>query len=639
MHMPVKFIEPPIAALEASTQPLTAGEWAVLSYFAAHLGQSWEIYVQPHLNGLRPDFVLLNPRVGIVVVEVKDWNLSAMAYKYSTDERGIPKLWGVHNSERIFLGRSDPVSKIDVYKNAIFEIFCPRLKEEGGFAAITGIIAFPLATRTELETILHPAREYRGHLKYPRQNTLLTLDETAVGEKGLYRVLSVAYLNENLRFSAHDAADLRHWLVEPEFSREQRIPLLYELDPKQQSLVHSRTENRFRKIRGYAGSGKSLVLAGRAALLASEGKRVLLVTFNITLLNYLRDYVVRFDRSKQVRNNIEAWNFHTWCKVLSSRVGCLDDYKQLWDNNDASIVMESLLAREAAKWCLELDPTDRYDAILVDEGQDFQLEWWLALRGALKPYGEMVLAVDRTQNIYGVENWIADDKRGSGLSSSWFELSVSYRMPEALIDLASRFIKDYLPGDEVVYPAPQNRSLELAPERLHWMQCAIGDGARACFDALCNLLHSNDPPVSVADLTFITDNTQVGYAVMLMLREQLNIRCIDTLDEQREAPDSKRRGSTSRRKKLAFFKGDGRAKVTTIHSFKGWESSALVVFISKAATRDDLALVYAGITRLKRTDHGSQLTVVSCASQLEPFGAHWPDFRRYEPQQLTTLLG
>lgn len=633
--MPVKFIDPSIAALEASPQPLTDGEWKVLKYFAAHLGQSWEIYVQPHLNGLRPDFVLLNPRVGIVVIEVKDWNLSAMDYKYSTDKRGNPGLWAVRNGERIFLGRSDPVAKIDVYKHAIFEVFCPRLKDEGGFAAITGVIAFPFARRDEIEALLKPAREHRRHLEHQNQNTLLTLDEMALGEKGVRRALPVAYLNENLRFSAHDAADLRHWLVEPEFSREQRMPLINELDAKQLSLVNSRTETRFRKIRGAAGSGKSLVLAGRAALLAAQGKRVLLITFNITLINYLRDYVVRFDRTRKVRDNIEAWNFHTWCRRIFTLVGRLDDYDQLWSDNEAAEVMESLLPREAAKWCKELDSMDRYDAILVDEGQDFQLKWWLALRGALAPDGEMLLVVDRTQNIYGVENWTDDDLRGSGLSSSWVELSVSYRMPEALIDLASLFIHDYLPGDDVVFPVPQNRDLEFAPDRLQWTQCAKWDAAQACYAALVDLLQTNDPPLSVADLTFITDDTQVGYAVMLMLREELNIRCIDTLDEQ---SDGSKSGSASRRKKLAFFKGDGRAKVTTIHSFKGWESSALVVFISRAESRDDLALVYAGITRLKRTERGSLLTVVSCAGVLEPFGARWPNFRIYEARQQTTPL-
>jgi hypothetical protein len=628
--MPVKLIDPPISALEASPQPLTAGEWAVLNYFATHLGQSWEIYVQPHLNGLRPDFVLLNPRVGIVVVEVKDWNLSAMDYQYSTDQHGIPKLWGTLNGERIFLGRSDPVSKIDVYKNSIFEIFCPRLKDDGGYATIIGVIAFPFARRDEIEAILQPARAHRGHLTHPRQNTLLTLNEIALGEKGVSRAIPVAHLRENLRFSAIDADDLRHWLVEPEFSREQRIPLGQELDHKQQSLVTSRPETRFRKIRGAAGSGKSLVLAGRAALLASQGKRVLLITYNITLINYLRDYLVRFDRAKDVRSNIEAWNFHIWCKRIADLSGHLDDYFQLWNDNSPTEVMEAVLAQETEKWCAELEPADRYDAILVDEGQDFQLKWWLALRSALKPAGEMLLAVDRTQNIYGVDNWIDDDLRGSGLSSRWVELSISYRMPEALIDLASRFIRDYLPGNDVVFPMQRNRELELTPERLQWIQCTKLDATQACYTALANMLHSSDPPLSVADLTFITDDTQVGFSLMSMLREKLNIHCIHTLEEQRDNPESTLSGSSSRRKKLAFFKGDGRVKVTTIHSFKGWESRALVIFVSRAKTRDDLALVYAGITRLKRADLGSHLTVVSCASQLAPFGVLWPQFCNYE---------
>lgn len=38
------------------------------------------------------------------------------------------------------------------------------------------------------------------------------------------------------------AADLRNWLIEPEFSKEQRIPLMSELDKKQRELVTTRTE-------------------------------------------------------------------------------------------------------------------------------------------------------------------------------------------------------------------------------------------------------------------------------------------------------------------------------------------------------------------------------------------------------------
>jgi len=44
------------------------------------LPPSWEIYLQPHLNGLRADFVLRHPRNGVAVFEVKDWDLDAMDY-------------------------------------------------------------------------------------------------------------------------------------------------------------------------------------------------------------------------------------------------------------------------------------------------------------------------------------------------------------------------------------------------------------------------------------------------------------------------------------------------------------------------------------------------------------------------------
>ena len=55
--------------------PLTAGELEVLNFFDSLLAIEWEIYVQPFLNGLRPDFVLLNPRAGVAVFEDQQRNL------------------------------------------------------------------------------------------------------------------------------------------------------------------------------------------------------------------------------------------------------------------------------------------------------------------------------------------------------------------------------------------------------------------------------------------------------------------------------------------------------------------------------------------------------------------------------------
>jgi hypothetical protein len=67
----MRFVSPRRDELPNLATPLTNGEWVVFKFFDTYLPEEWEIYIQPHLNGLRPDFVLLHPSVGIAVFEVK----------------------------------------------------------------------------------------------------------------------------------------------------------------------------------------------------------------------------------------------------------------------------------------------------------------------------------------------------------------------------------------------------------------------------------------------------------------------------------------------------------------------------------------------------------------------------------------
>ena len=75
-----RVIAPPREQHNKLLTPLTDGERRVIDLFDAKLQPGWEIYVQPHLNGLRPDIVLLHPGAGVAVFEVKDWDLGAMQY-------------------------------------------------------------------------------------------------------------------------------------------------------------------------------------------------------------------------------------------------------------------------------------------------------------------------------------------------------------------------------------------------------------------------------------------------------------------------------------------------------------------------------------------------------------------------------
>ena len=138
-----RFVSPPVKDIFSLRQPLTLGEMKVFEFFNTYLSPQWEIYIQPHLNGLRPDFVLLNPNVGIAVFEVKDWDLSAIRYGVDKREGKPPLLWGESGGKRFSLQSQNPVEKVQVYRNEIFSIYCPRLKKNGGFAAVTAGVIFP----------------------------------------------------------------------------------------------------------------------------------------------------------------------------------------------------------------------------------------------------------------------------------------------------------------------------------------------------------------------------------------------------------------------------------------------------------------------------------------------------------------
>lgn len=138
------------------------------------------------------------------------------------------------------------------------------------------------------------------------------------------------------------------------------------------------------------------------------------------------------------------------------------------------------------------------------------------------------------------------------------------------------------------------------------------------------------PGLANADITFLTDDTKLGRKVVDALGEY-RVRVADTFAPDWETADVDERPlfmtdeDVARRRKMAFFLHDARVKATTLHSFKGWESPLIVLHVSMARAAESRALVYAGLTRLKRSAEGSALTVVCSAPELEGFGAGWPD--------------
>lgn len=615
-----RIISPPRSEFHKLRQPLQPGEMLVFEFFDRCLAEEWEIYVQPHLNGLRPDFVLLHPHVGIAVFEVKDWDLDAMERWVEEREGRPPRLMGSRNGRDFSLQDDNPVEKVRLYEQEILDLYCPRLDARAGPALITAGVCFPFADDERVADLFSLSREHRGMDTNPRYYPLSGRRALAAGD--LRSVFPEAYLRRDSYYMTPQlAADLRAWLVEPDASASQRMPL--ELDDDQRKLVKGRTEKGYRRIEGPAGSGKSVVLAARAAELVAEGKDVLVISYNITLLNYLADLAVR--HRPGARKGATWLNFHAWCKRVCLQADQEAEYRALWrpelrdgvgpdDPPSAALcaLVRGILTSDTA------GRIPRYDAILVDEGQDMDPEWWAVLRLAHREGAEMLLTADRTQDIYGTASaWTDGVMHGAGFSGGWARLPISYRLPPTLIDHAREFARRLLPAGAEL-PAPEQGELDIYPCRLRWVQTAPED-AGAVTDrevrALMSAPHGSG--VSVSDVTVLVGSQAAGAEVVGSL-EARGIRCIHTFGA----------GDEGRKKKLAFFMGDARVKVTTVHSFKGWEARAIVVRMDHARDERDRALLYTALTRVRRHTAGSFLTVVCADETLAGYGRTWPEFVR-----------
>ena len=582
------------------------GEKVILDFFLRNLDETWEIYIQPHLNGLRPDFVLLNPGIGIGVFEVKNWNLDAMAYRVESRLGKAPILLGKNDGHDFMLKRENPVEQIFRYKREIQDLYCPRLDGRSGFAAITAGIIFPSADDDQVRSLLAPSLTHRGMTKFPKYNPVS--GRNAIMNDDLATVFPEASRSLSRVMTEELAADLRNWLIEPDADKVQRRRLT--LDDRQREIVSSRTTSGFRLIKGPAGSGKSIVLAARAARLIEENKDVLVVSFNITLLNYLGDAAVC--DNPRARCSGTWLNFHHWCKRVCQDADMEEEYNTIWHGKDD--IPDGALCDVVGK-ALDQGTVDTYDAILVDEGQDIHPRWWNLLRRILRKGGEMLLAADATQDIYDTARaWTDMAMNGAGFTGDWTRLALSYRLPFNLIKPLRLFWETYRPMQVADLPEDKQPELDFGEASLRWIQEEGTMVEETVFRETMRILTKDETSdLAFSDITVLVDSRALGLKIEKRFATE-GIRVQHTF-----ATDNRE----GRRKKLAFFMGAPRVKMTTIHSFKGWEARLLVVCVEDGSNFRGKALLYTGMTRLKVHTRGSYLTVICLDPALAEYGKTW----------------
>lgn len=166
---------------------------------------------------------------------------------------------------------------------------------------------------------------------------------------------------------------------------------------RDQEQVLSLLKNQKRAaIEGVAGSGKTLLAISQTQRFAREGLRTLLVCYNRPLADWLSRQV-----PEKFRELISVYSFHSLCAQFSkqARIPFLpaDKGPSFWEYEAPELLEQA---------CQLLSVEDRFDAVVVDEGQDFSDLWWMVLEKVLRHddgTAPLYVFYDPKQNLF-VEN-------------------------------------------------------------------------------------------------------------------------------------------------------------------------------------------------------------------------------------------
>lgn len=414
----------------------TEGEWTLLNFLDKVLDDSYEVYFNPYLNGDRPDVLIMRKGNGVMVIEVKDWNLN----NFELNEK---KKWVYKPNGSVV---KSPIDQVLKYKHNLFDLHVDNLLEKKvmdirHFNIVVCALYFHCASQREVENLL--VAPFKGERKY---QDFLRYNIDLIGKDGLNevcfnRILKNRYLSKyktSFLFTDDLYDNFKRLLSPTIHMKSEGVP--YSYSPKQKEIIYSQTLEQ--RIKGVFGSGKTTVLAARAvqaykrALKRNNNPKILILTFNITLKNFIHDKLKQVDETFPLENFIII-NYHQFINAelnnLNVDVVVPEDYpkEQISEYFDRNYYSNIPLFEEHKYEIV------KYDAVLIDEIQDFRRPWMEIIKNYFRdPLGDYVLFGDVKQNIYGQpisQKDVVTNVRGVN------ELKYCFRSEFKVRDLAQSF--------------------------------------------------------------------------------------------------------------------------------------------------------------------------------------------------------
>ena len=445
----------------------TEGEWYLLCFLERTLDDSFEVYFNPFLNGDRPDIVIMRKSGGVLIIEVKDWDLDL----YWLDEK---KHWHLKYPKNEMEARAYIKSPIDQslkYKENLYNLHIEKMLENNIknpklWGVITCGVYFHNANHLQIKNLLvTPYTNNRGYIKFIQNIELIgrdDLDDVSFKEMlTKHHILSdrPSYLFEDSLY-----ASIHRLLLPPihlqsagrfisryDGRLKKQNPQMLMYSKKQDELIFDEKKRKEWRVKGVVGSGKTTLLAAKSVEAYKELKRqgidnpkILILTYNITLKNFIHDKIQQVQAEFEW-SSFTILNYHQFINAQLNNLGI--DFRR-----EANEPLDAFFARYYDNYTLFSErkaDTERFDVIFIDEIQDYKRVWMDIVKDCFLcqsgeyPQGGYYLLGDVKQNIYN-RRIMGKDVVTNVLGVNTLE--TCFRSDMKIKDLALGFQQTYFEG-------------------------------------------------------------------------------------------------------------------------------------------------------------------------------------------------
>jgi hypothetical protein len=355
----------------------------------------------PEINDNEPDFILFSPDAGLIIFEVKDWVIDQIqeadqehfsivnggrvekrANPYKQAKRYLNILMNKIKGDRRLVSTEPEHSgkpKVPVNRGVVF----PNIYKDDFEKKLRGVIS---ADKIFFESDLSSYSPICG--------------DTSGGEftKAIARMfppifhVSITHGDlEHLKQLIFPSVRIRLPFRGPSKDYQKHLEHIAMLDHQQEVLARQ-FDAGHRVISGPSGCGKTLVLVHKAVFLKNYNpaiRSILFICFNITLGHYIK----RLLAEKHIPMGpagVEVYHFFELCAKITGETVHYEKEESDYYDTVVQLALDKIPETGL-----------KYDAILIDEGQDFNEDMYKVMLGLLNPATDsLTIAIDPSQIIY-----------------------------------------------------------------------------------------------------------------------------------------------------------------------------------------------------------------------------------------------